>query len=314
MTETTAEMYEQAQVRYGAGLSHEANGEFEKAAESFRQSAAQGYSPAQYSLGVLLGRESGVDHLTIQGMEELPRNEGTPDVHARLKRLEAMQTQFALRLDDCWRCQEATDGAISLRLQELEARVFHPAQAKSSVPVLIAERIEVLSGKLDEMQSRIEGQAALEPGSTSPKALLMNLQEAQSKIDWLSATVAELLDKPNATNIHEPAPPQSGKLVLSENTAEGDCANNCGEKNSQTSSVPLDPSMWDVALLVGVQGQGHACTVWAVFAFLLNAALQATLVGIIIYYMAPDQDIDEDTAAGFRCALVRSTPHGLMGI
>ena len=106
-------------------------------------------------------------------------------------------------------------------------------------------------------------------------------------------------DQSNRANAQVPAPPKPSKLALSESTADDDSGKNSLKKKDQTSRVPLDPSMWDAALLVGLQG--HACAVWAVLAFLLNVAVQATLVGIIMYYMAPDKEIDEDTVAAFRC-------------
>ena len=87
------------------------------------------------------------------------------DVHARLDRLEALQAQFTLRLDDCWRCQQAASSAVSLRLDELTRNAVRAApqpEQASGMPAQIAERFEVLSTRLDQLQSRIEGQAVPE--------------------------------------------------------------------------------------------------------------------------------------------------------
>ena len=91
------------------------------------------------------------------------------DVHARLSRLEATQARFALRLDDCWQCQEAASGAISLRLTELQARInsraaSEPKQVRSSAPAPIAERFELSSARLSGLQSPVEDHAAPERG------------------------------------------------------------------------------------------------------------------------------------------------------
>ena len=47
-------------------------------------------------------------------------------------------------------------------------------------------------------------------------------------------------------------------------------------------SCSLEPSMWDAALLLGVEGQGSACTAWAVFVYILNIMIQLSLTAIIV--------------------------------
>ena len=94
----------------------------------------------------------------------------------RLDRLEAMQERFAARLhsldlrsEDGILIQQATSSAFSLRIEELESRIVNlavsasrPEQATNCVRP-INEMFDVLSARLDLLQSHIEGRAAPEP-------------------------------------------------------------------------------------------------------------------------------------------------------
>ena len=67
-------------------------------------------------------------------------------------------------------------------------------------------------------------------------------------------------------------------------------------------SVKLEDSMWDAVLLLGIQGQGVACTAWSTIILLQNVLIQATLTLIIAWQMI-DPLIDETTVSEFRHAL-----------
>ena len=71
-------------------------------------------------------------------------------------------------------------------------------------------------------------------------------------------------------------------------------------------SFKLEESMWDAALLLGVQGQEVACTAWSMIILLLNVLTQAMLAFIIATQMT-EPSIDETTVSGFRCLAMHVT-------
>ena len=67
-------------------------------------------------------------------------------------------------------------------------------------------------------------------------------------------------------------------------------------------SVPLEESMWDAALLLGVQDQGMACIVWSGIILLLNMGIQTTLTYVISFTEMTAPAIGDTTVAEFRRA------------
>ena len=61
----------------------------------------------------------------------------------------------------------------------------------------------------------------------------------------------------------------------------------------------LEESVWDATVLVGISGQGHASSAWAVMLMLVSVLVQGTFVVIIISDLAEKQ-IDKGTASGLR--------------
>ena len=97
------------------------------------------------------------------------------EVRERLGRLEVTQAQINLRLDDCWRCQEAASNAVSLRLDELQS----------------------------QLQSCIEGRAG--PKLANPSVPSDELKRLQAQVEWLSGTVNMLLYTPGVATSSVPA-------------------------------------------------------------------------------------------------------------
>ena len=63
----------------------------------------------------------------------------------------------------------------------------------------------------------------------------------------------------------------------SEGTGNASC-----DPEGSTWSGSLQDSIWDAALLIGLEGQGVACTVWAMIVLVLNGLMQAIFTKLIL--------------------------------
>jgi hypothetical protein len=70
----------------------------------------------------------------------------------------------------------------------------------------------------------------------------------------------------------------------------------------------LADSMWDACIFLcskRTAGVGWLVTIWAIAVFLLNLAVQATIIVVVVQSMATNADIDDETVQDLRCACAR---------
>ena len=70
-------------------------------------------------------------------------------------------------------------------------------------------------------------------------------------------------------------------------------------KRQEARALKLEASIWDAALLFGVEGQGCACTAFVIMLLLLNVAIQSAMTSIVVLELT-DQTYTADTAARYR--------------
>jgi hypothetical protein len=77
------------------------------------------------------------------------------------------------------------------------------------------------------------------------------------------------------------------------------------KEDQEEAKFTLADSMWDASMFLcskHTAGVGWLVSFWAVVVFVLNIAVQATIVFVVVYRMAENADIDDDTVADLRCA------------
>ena len=204
---------------------------------------------------------------------------------------------------------------LSLHPQVFAALETPPWQMNEVCSEEIPEWGQQLLARVDVLQKRSE-KCGTETAGFAPSHRIDQLERAVHDLQaWRSQVESGQTPQPPIASVATPCPVAT-TLEAAGSISEEAPGSRPPDMNSRSQTlvleaakplswkqgkqaIELEPSVWDTALLVGIDKQGWACAAWAAMVLFLNVFVQAFFAVIVVRELTSSK-YTEDTAARFR--------------